>query len=67
VGVALGNPGHERQDRRRAVERLDLRLLIEAQNDPGVGRVEVEPYDVAHLVDELRVRRELERLGLVRH
>jgi hypothetical protein len=61
-----GTPGHERQHRRRAVERLDLRLLVDAHDDGGLGRVEVEPDDVAHLVDELGVGRELEGLALVR-
>src|ERR671915_439297 len=55
VGVALGHPRHQRQDRRRAIERLDLRLLVDAHDDRGVGRVEIEPDDVAHLVDEQRV------------
>jgi hypothetical protein len=57
--VALAAPlGHARQqgqDRRRPVERLDLRLLIDAEHDRRLGRVEVEPNDVAHLVDELRI------------
>jgi len=65
VGAALGDPRHERQDRRRAIERLDLGLLVDARHDGGLRRVEVEPDDVAHLVDELRVGRELEGLGLV--
>ena len=60
------HPRHQRQHRRRAVERLDLRLLVDAEHDRRLGRIEVEPDDVAHLVDELRIRRELERLDLMR-
>jgi hypothetical protein len=33
------------------------------RHDRGFGRVDVEPDDVADLVDELRVGRELEVLG----
>jgi hypothetical protein len=63
--VAGGHARQQGQDRRRAVERLDLRLLVDAEHDRGLGRVEVEPDDVAQLVDELRIGRELEGLGLV--
>jgi hypothetical protein len=65
VGLALGHARHQRQDRRRSLQRLDLGLLIDAEDDCRFGRVEVEPDDVAHLVDELRIGRELEVLGPV--
>ena len=39
VGRALGHARQQRQDRRRAVERLDLGLLIHAQHDRPLGRV----------------------------
>jgi hypothetical protein len=55
VCLACGHTGHQRQHRRRAVERLG-RFLIDTQDDRGLGRVEVEPDDVADLVDELRIR-----------
>ena len=63
VGVALDLAGLQRQHRRRPVERLDLGLLVEAQDDRPLGRGEVEPDDVADLGLELRVGAELERLG----
>ena len=66
VGLPRRHPRHQRQHGRRAVERLDLRLLIDAQHDRGLGRIQVQPDDVAHLVDELRIRGELERLDLMR-
>jgi hypothetical protein len=53
---------HERQDRGAAVEGLDLGLLIDAEHDRGVGRVQIQPNDVSHLVDELRIGGQLERL-----
>jgi hypothetical protein len=42
VRPALGHARHERQHRGGAVERLDLRLLVHAQNDRGLGRVQVQ-------------------------
>ena len=47
-------------------ERLDLGLLIDAEHDRALGRVEIEPDDVADLVDELRVLGELPGLLAVR-
>ena len=66
VGRALGRAGQHRQDRRGAVERLDLGLLVDAEHDGALGRVEVEADDVADLGDELRVLGELPRLLAVR-
>ena len=43
----------ERQARLRAVLRLDLRLLIAAQHQRMLGRIEVKPDDVFELVDEM--------------
>ena len=43
-----------------AVERLDLALLVDRQDD-GVGRrIDIEPDHVAQLVDELWIVGELE-------
>jgi hypothetical protein len=60
---ALGQPRPHRQDRRRAVQRLDLGLLVHAQHDGALGRVEVEADDVSDLGHELRIARQLKRLG----
>jgi hypothetical protein len=64
VGLSRGYPRHQRQHRRRTIERLNLRLLVDAQHDRGLGRIEIQPDDVADLVDEPRVRGELERLDV---
>jgi hypothetical protein len=50
----------------RSVERLDLALLVDAQHEGAVGRRHVEPDDVAHLVHEQRIARQLEALDAVR-
>lgn len=38
MGPALGNAGHHRQDGLFAVERLNLALLIDAENQRPFGR-----------------------------
>src|SRR5262249_29849246 len=54
------------QHRLTAVERLDLRLLVDTEDD-GLGwRRDIEADDVADLRHELRVGRKLERLQAVR-
>lgn len=63
--VKRGHARHHRQYRRRAVQRLDLGLLVHAQDQRLLRRVEVEPDDVADLVDELRVVGQLERVDPV--
>lgn len=48
-----------------AAQRLDLRFLINAQDDGRLGWVEVEPDDVVDLVDEQGVGGEFESVGAV--
>ena len=43
VGAPLGHARHHRQDRLRALQGLDLRLLVDTQHDRRVRRVHVEP------------------------
>jgi hypothetical protein len=43
-----------------AIERLDLALLVDRQNDGVGGRVDIESDDILELVDEQRVIGELE-------
>src|SRR3978361_807856 len=62
VGLAFGLARAHRQHGLCAVEGLDLGLLVDAQHQGPVGWLKVEPDDVAHLLDEERVGRELERL-----
>ena len=62
VRAALGHPGGHRQDRLSAIQRLDLALLVYTEHNRFRRRIEVEADDVARLLDELRIRRELEGL-----
>ena len=54
------------QQRTGAVQRLDLGLFVHAQHQRPARRTQIEPHDVAHLLDEERVRLQLEALGAVR-
>ena len=60
-----GLPRLHRKRRLRAIECLDLRFLVHAQHQRAFRRIEVEPDDVDHLLDQLRVLGELERADLV--
>ena len=66
VGPTFGLAEIHRQDRLRALERLDLGLLVDREDDRVGRRCHVQPDDIPDLVDELRVGRQLERLGAVR-
>ena len=55
----------ERQSRLRTVERLDLALLVDAQDQGFVRRVEVEADNVLHFLAELRIVGQLEGLRQV--
>src|SRR6266550_7397502 len=49
-----------------AVERLDLTLLINREDDGVGGRIDIETDDVPELLDKLRALRQLERPDTVR-
>ena len=66
VRVPFGLTGAKRQQGLRPVESLNLRLLVDAQNDGALGRIEIQADDVADLVDEERIGGQLERLGKMR-
>ena len=66
VRATFGYARHHRQDRLLAIECLDLALLIDAEDEGSVWRGKVKADDIAYLVDEQRVVRQLERLATVR-
>src|ERR1700737_2164795 len=55
-----------RQTRLSAVERLDLALLVDREDDRMGGRIDVEADDVFEFLGELRVVRQLERADAMR-
>jgi hypothetical protein len=66
VRMAFRLTGTQRQDGRTAIEGLDLRFLVDAQHQRAFGRLQVQPDDVADLLDKERVFRQLERFGPMR-
>ena len=61
VGAPLDVAQAHRQQRLGAVQGLDLRFLVNAEHNCLIGRVEVEPDDVADFLDKKRIVGELER------
>ena len=60
VRAPLRHARQHRQDRLCTVERLDLALLVDAEHQRTIRRREIEAYDVADLVHEVRIARQLE-------
>ena len=66
VRAAFDLAGAHRQHGLRAIQRLNLRFLIDTEHDGMRRRMHVQADDVPHLVDEQRIGRQLERLGAMR-
>ena len=66
VGTALGLAGPHRQDRLHPIELLDLRLLVGAQDQGPLRRIEIKPYNIAHLLHQLRIVGKFEGFGTMR-
>lgn len=64
--VSFGLADVHRQDRLRPLERLEQRFLVVRERHRIVRRGHVQTHDIANLLDQLRVRRDLERLADVR-
>src|SRR5215831_4265429 len=58
--AALDLARPERKEWLRPIQGLDLALLIHTENQRVLGRVHIQAYDVAYLLDELRVWRQFE-------
>src|SRR5580693_1575384 len=66
VRATFGYARHHRQDWLLAIERLDLALLVDAEDESSIGWGKVKADDIAYFVDEERIVRQLERLTTVR-
>ena len=66
VGHRAGSAFLHRQAGLGAVERLDLRLFVDREDDGMGGRIDIKPDNIAQLVDELRVVGKLELVDPVR-
>ena len=47
--------GHHLQSRLRAIQGLNMALFVHAQHQSPIGRVQIQPDDVAHLLNEQRI------------
>src|SRR5664279_4219839 len=63
VSHALDITESHRQDRLGALQGLHLALLVHAQYQRVVGRIKIQPNDVADLFDEERVGGQLKALA----
>jgi hypothetical protein len=50
----------------RAVERLNLALLVHAEHQGVIGRVHIKAHNVAHFLDQQGVGRQFESIGAMR-
>ena len=66
VCSALDLSRSQRQDRLRAIQSLNLRLLVDAKDRSTIGGIQVEADDVPHFLDQQRISREFEALAAVR-
>src|SRR5471032_142100 len=65
VGHRAGSAFLHRQAWLGSIERLDLGLFVDREHDGMGGRIDIEPDNIAQLVDELRIAGELELLDPV--
>ena len=66
MAAPLSLPRVQGQQRLAAIQRLDLRLLIDAQDKGFVWRTQIEPDNVSDFLNEQRIGRQLERLRAMR-
>ncbi len=66
VGLSLGLAQAHGQDRLSTLERLNLRFLVDAQDDRVIRWVHIQTNNVAYLFDQLWVLRETKRFRAVR-
>jgi hypothetical protein len=63
VGAPLDLSRAHGKQRLRSVQRLDLALFVDAQNQRAFGRRQVQADNIAHLLDKQGVGGKLERFG----
>ena len=66
VGAPFGLTGPHRQQRRGAIQRLNLRLLVDREHHGVLRRVHVQPDDIAYFGHQQRIGRQLEALAAMR-
>jgi hypothetical protein len=66
VSAQLGQSRTHRQDWLGPVQGLDLALIVGAEDERPLRRIEIQPNDVAHLLHQLRISVQLEGVRTVR-
>src|SRR4029453_2772225 len=66
VGLPFWQAGSQWKDRLSSIQRLNLALLVHAQYDSLCWGVGIDPNNIAHLVSEVGIVAELERLDPMR-
>jgi thioesterase domain-containing protein/acyl carrier protein len=59
MGAALGRAERHRQHRRRAIQRLNLALLVDTQDQGSIRGRQIQPHNVTDLLDKERIPRQL--------
>ncbi len=63
VTAALDLPRTHRRQRLGPVERLNRGLLVHAQHQGAVRRIQIQPHNIAYLLDEERIVGQLKGLA----
>ena len=66
VGLAFEVAQAHRQDRLGALQRLNLALFVHAEHQRLVRWIQIQSHNIAHLLHEERIARELEGFAAVR-
>ena len=66
IAASLSLPRLQGQQQLVSIERLDLCLLIDAQDEDFVWRAQIEPDNVSDFLNEQRIGRQLARLRVMR-
>ena len=60
MSLTLGQTGTQWQNGLAALERLSLALLIDTKHNGFIGRIQIKPHNIAHLLYKHRVGTQLE-------
>jgi hypothetical protein len=65
MGASFNLPGPHWENGLGAIQRLNLRFLINAQDQSTLRRIEIQPNDIPDLLNKERIRGKLEGFGTV--
>ena len=65
VGLTLGQARTQWQNGLAALQGLSLALLIDTKHDGFIGRIEIEPHNIAHLFHKHRIVAQLNKESML--